>query len=124
MGIKAWVALIILVFADSAGSLLLNRGMKQVGEISTLNPKALWQIAQRVLVNPLLQLGVFCMAIAFFMFIALLSWADLSFALPATALTEPLNMLGSRFILKEKVTKFRWISMVLICLGIALISTP
>lgn len=124
MELKTWLALIILVLADAAGSLLLTKGMKQVGEISTFKPKELWRIAKRVVVNPILQLGVLGMTIAFFMFISLLSWADLSFVLPATALTEPVNMLGTRFILKEKVTKLRWFSMVLICLGITLISSP
>jgi bacterial/archaeal transporter family protein len=54
----------------------------------------------------------------------LLSWADLSFVIPATALTEPVNMLGTKFVLKEKVTKVRWISTVLICGGLILISLP
>jgi uncharacterized membrane protein len=122
--IKIWLALLVLVLADSSGNLLLTRGMKQVGKVATLKPKELWQVLGRVVSNPLLRWGVFCMAVTFFMFIALLSWADLSFVLPATALTEPVNMLGTKFVLKEKVTKVRWISTVLICMGLILISLP
>ncbi len=122
--IKIWLALIVLVLADSAGNLFLTRGMKDVGAISTLNPRELWKVLVKVLSSPLLRMGIICMAITFFMFIALLSWADLSFIIPATALTEPVNMLGTKYILKEKVTKVRWISTFLICVGLVLISLP
>lgn len=110
------------MLADSAGSLLLKRGMTQVGEVSTLQPQELLRLARQAVINPMLGYGVLCMTIAFFMFISLLSWADLSFVLPATALTDVLNMLGTRYILKENVTSVRWISIVLISIGVALIS--
>jgi uncharacterized membrane protein len=122
--IKTWLALIVLVLADSLGIVFLARGMKQVGKVDTLKPKELWQILGRVIGNPLLRWGVFSMAVSFFMFITLLSWADLSFVIPATAISEPVNMLGTKFVLKEKVTKVRWISTVLICIGLILISLP
>ncbi len=118
------MALIVLVLADSAGNLFLTRGMKQVGAVSTLNPQELWQTVKKVFGSPLLRMGIGCMAITFFMFIALMSWADLSFVLPATALTEPVNMLGTKYVLKEKVTKVRWLSTLLICIGLILISFP
>jgi len=120
--LRIWLALIVLVLADSAGNLYLTRGMKQVGTVATLDPQELWQVLGRVLSNSHLKIGVLCMSITFFSFIALLSWADLSFVIPATALTEPVNMLGTKFVLKEKVTKVRWISTVLICIGLVLIS--
>jgi hypothetical protein len=120
--LRIWLALIVLVLADSAGNLCLTRGMKQVGTVATLDPQELWQVLGRVLGNSHLRMGVLCMAATFFAFIALLSWADLSFVIPATALTEPVNMLGTKFVLKEKVTKVRWISTVLICIGLVLIS--
>ena len=122
--IKIWLALLVLVLADSAGNVFLTLGMKQVGKVATVKPKELWLVLGRVVGNLQLRWGVFCMAVTFFMFIALLSWADLSFVLPATALTEPVNMLGSKFVLKEKITKIRSVSTVLICIGLILISLP
>lgn len=121
---KTGLALLILVLADAAGNLCLTRGMKQIGAVKTTNLIELWQVLIKILKNSLLRWGVICMAITFFMFMALLSWADLSFVIPATALTEPVNMLGTKFVLKEKVTKVRWISTVLICIGLVLISLP
>jgi hypothetical protein len=119
---RTWLALIILVLSDCAGSLLMARGMRRVGEVKRMSPQALWELLQRALMNSDLAWGVINMAISFFMLIALLSWADISFVIPATALTEPVNMLGTRYILKEKVAPLRWLSIVFICLGIALIS--
>ncbi len=120
--IRTWSVLIILVLADSAGSMLLARGMRQVGEVRGLDLEDLLRLARRAASNMTLALGIFCMTIAFFMLMALLSWSDISFVWPATALTEPVNMLGSRFILKEKVTRLRWASMIFIGTGIYLVS--
>ncbi len=120
--IHTWLLLLVLVLADCAGTLLFTRGMKQVGEVSTLRPQALLKLASRAVANSSLRLGVFCMTIMFFLFITLLSSADVSFVVPATALTEPVNMLGTRYILQEHVPAVRWLSSVLICIGIYLIS--
>lgn len=117
-----WLALLLLVISDCAGSMLLVQGMQQVGEVKTTRISELWRLGQRVLTTPRLLVGVANLAIAFFMLIYLLSSADISFVIPATALTEPVNMLGSRFILQEKVVPLRWLSIVLIFLGVTLIS--
>ncbi len=52
----------------------------------------------------------------------LLSWSDLSFALPATALGSVVNTVGARFFLKENVTMGRWMGTLLICVGVSLLS--
>lgn len=120
--LQIWLALIVLVLSDCAGTLLLSKGMKQVGAVSAREPKAFLSLLKRAAANTSLKLGILGLTIMFFMFIALLSWADVSFVVPATALTEPVNMLGTRFFLKEHVTRARWISSILICMGIYLIS--
>jgi transporter family protein len=126
--IKIWLAVLLLVIADSAGNILLARGMKQVGAPARRNTSTamrlgrLLLVARRAILNPALCLGILCMAITFFSFLALLSWADLSFVLPATSLSYVVSLLGARYILKERVTAARWIGTIVICLGIALIS--
>jgi drug/metabolite transporter (DMT)-like permease len=52
----------------------------------------------------------------------LLSWADVSFAIPATALSYVVGALGARFLLHERVTGARWAGVALVCLGVALLS--
>ena len=117
-----WILLLSLVTADSAGNVLLTRGMKQVGEVHTLDARHLLQIARRALVNPWLGLGILCMACSFFLFLTLLSGRDLSFVLPATALAYVISVMGARYILKETVSASRWIGTLIICAGVALIA--
>ena len=114
----------IVVLAGSAGDVFITKGIKQIGEISTLHPGKLVLIAFRVLVNRSFLLGVVCLAASFFAFLAVLSWADLSFVLPATSLSFVVTTVGAKFILKEKISRSRLAGTLLVCLGVALISLP
>jgi len=52
----------------------------------------------------------------------LLSWADVSFVVPATALSYVSGALGAKFLLNEHVATARWAGVLLVCLGVTLIS--
>lgn len=121
---KTAVMIALIVLADSAGDVLITKGMKQVGEISTIKPKELLSIAQRVLSNRNFLSGIFFMAVTFFSFLTVLSWADLSLVFPATSLVYVASGLGAKFILKETVSLQRWAGILLVCLGVALTSLP
>ena len=122
MRTAALIALIVL--ADSVGDVLLTLGMKQVGEISTLHPSALLAIGRKVITNRHFLSGLFFLAVTFFSFLIVLSWADLSLVFPAKSLVYVASTLGARFILRETVTAERWAGIFLVCLGVALISLP
>ena len=66
--------------------------------------------------------GIGLMAIAFFSLLALLSWADVSLVVPATALTYVVAALGGKFLLHEEVAPVRWAGVALVCVGVALLS--
>jgi uncharacterized membrane protein len=114
----------IVVLGGSAGDVFITKGMKQIGEISTLHPGELASIAGRVVTNANFLIGIFCMACSFFAFLAVLSWADLSFVLPATSLSFVITTLGAKLILKEEISRLRLAGTLLVCLGVALISLP
>jgi drug/metabolite transporter (DMT)-like permease len=114
----------IVVLGGSAGDVFITKGMKQIGEISTVHPGKLAWIGLRVLRNVNFLIGIFFMACSFFAFLAVLSWADLSFVLPATSLSFVVTTIGAKFILKEEITRLRLAGTVLVCLGVALISLP
>ena len=118
---KTWLAVIGVVLADAAGNLALRRGMEQIGDVTQCQLRDIPCLAYKMMKNGILGLGVLCIAVAFFIFLVLLSWADLSFALPATALSSVVNTLGARFLLKENVTPNRWVGILLICGGVALL---
>lgn len=119
---KLWAVLLLMMGADTTGNLCLTRGMKQIGAITTWTPRALLGVLRRAARTPILAAGIACFTVAFFAFLALLSWADLSFVLPVTAISYVMNTVGARLVLRERVTGARWAGTVGIALGVALIS--
>ena len=63
-------------------------------------------------------MGLALQALAFFALLALLSWADVSFVVPATALSYVVGAAGSALFLRERVTGVRWAGVLLVCLGV------
>jgi drug/metabolite transporter (DMT)-like permease len=114
----------IIVLSNAAGDVLITRAMKQVGEISTMNPGQLLRIVRKVFRNGNFLAGVLSLGAGFGAFLIVLSHADLSFVFPATALVSVVGALGAKFILKETVTLQRWAGILIVCLGVALISMP
>ena len=114
---KTWLAVIVLSLADSAGDLFLAIGMKQVGQVR-IKPGRIFKLIHQIVTTPAIIWGISCQAIAFAIFISVLTWADLSFVRPATALTYVFSLLGARYILKEKVAARRLIGIVFIGIGI------
>ncbi len=119
---KTVIVIAVIVLADAAGDVLITKGMKQVGEVTTFNLRALLSMARRVVHNRSFLSGIFFMAVTFFSFLTVLSWADLSFVFPATALVYVAGTLGAKFILRETVTLQRWAGILLVSLGVALTS--
>jgi drug/metabolite transporter (DMT)-like permease len=118
------LVVLVIVLTNAAGDLYITRGMKQVGEIDSFRPLAVFRIVRQVLTCKDFILGVFFLALSFFSFLAILSWADMSFVVPATSLVYVVTLLGARFLLKENVDRMRWAGTFLVCLGVALICFP
>jgi ceramide glucosyltransferase len=110
-----------LIAGSSLGEILSAKGMQQVGDVS-FRPRALLRSIGRMISTPYLFAGVGCLAISFFSFISLLSYADLSFVVPLTAVGYITNTVGARFFLKERISKERWLGTLLVAFGVALIS--
>ena len=72
--------------------------------------------------RPLLAYAFLCMAMSFFAFMLLLSVADLSFAVPATAASYVLETILAKLILKERIDYRRWAGAVLVAAGVSLLA--
>jgi drug/metabolite transporter (DMT)-like permease len=116
----AWL-LLSLIACSSLGEVLSAKGMQQVGAVS-LRPRALLQAIGRMLRNPYLFVGVIFLAVSFFSFISLLSYADLSLVVPLTAVSYVTNTLGAKFFLGEQVEPKRWLGTLLVMTGVIIIS--
>jgi drug/metabolite transporter (DMT)-like permease len=119
---KTIIVLFIAILSQTLGDVSLTRGMKSIGEVNTLNPVELFNIGLQVFTNPMIWLGILLLGIFFGLYLAALSWADLSFVLPITAFGYTLNAFMSWRLLGEHVSLARWIGTLIICVGVAVVS--
>jgi drug/metabolite transporter (DMT)-like permease len=118
---RTFLFLAIVVLSGTGGDIAVTHGMKQIGEVKSFAPRALLAVLGRVLQSGWIWLGIAQMMLAFFSLLALLSWAPVSFVVPATAANYIVGALGARFLLKERVSKARWAGMLLVSAGVALV---
>ena len=118
MTFRKYLVLAGVTLCASIGDSLLSRGMKQVGSIS-LNH--LPDVILAVL-NPSVALGILLLLGFFASYMTALSWADLTYVLPATSLGYVLLTLIAKFYLHEAVTTSRWIGIALISAGVGFVT--
>lgn len=107
----------VTIFA-ATGDSLLAYGMRQVGNIS-------WQRLPEVILavfNPWVAAGILLLLGFFASYMTALSWADLTYVLPATSLGYVLLALIARFWLHENVTPTRWLGILLIAAGVGFVT--
>lgn len=110
---------LLVVLFQSIGDLSLAYGMKHVPEHVGWNPVSYVQ----VMLNPFVALGICLLILWLLTRMALLSWADLSFVLPLTAIGYVLAAVLGKIFLNEAVTGARWLGSFLVFLGVALVGT-
>jgi drug/metabolite transporter (DMT)-like permease len=107
----------VTVFA-AAGDSMLSHGMKQTGSISLHH---LQGVIFAVL-NPWVAVGIVLLLAFFAAYMNALSWADLTYVLPATSLGYVLLALVARFVLHEQVSPLRWLGIALISGGVGFVA--
>ncbi len=95
----------IVVLSNVAGNLCLSLGMKSAAGI----------------LSPWVAGGVALLIVWTLSKLMLLSWADLSFVLPVTAIGYPLSAFAGRWFLGETITPERWGGTALIVAGMVLV---
>ena len=122
---KTYALLVPIVLFASIGNVLLGKGMKQVGEIRSWSSTALAGAFLSAFMNRWVWLGIGSLLLFLVSFMVVLSWADYSFVMPATAASYAMAALMGHWLLKEFVTPERWAGVALICLGVVLVTrTP
>lgn len=119
---KYVVILLIGLFSEAVGVVLLSRGLKQLGEPAVISVAAIWGLVKSGATNPYMLLGILFEAIFFGTLLYLLSRSDVSFIWPLTSLGLVLTTFAAKFILREEVSHIRWMGVVLIVVGSGLIT--
>jgi drug/metabolite transporter (DMT)-like permease len=117
-----WIYVAIIVLSTTVGEVMQAVGMRRHGEIRDFRPNALGRAAATLARNRFVIASVVAMAISFFAYMALLTVAELSFAVPVTSVTFVLETVLAKYILKERVTALRWAGAGLVVCGVALVS--
>jgi drug/metabolite transporter (DMT)-like permease len=107
----------VTVFA-AAGDSMLSHGMKQTGSISVDH----LQGVILAILNPWVAIGILLLLGFFATYMTALSWADLTYVLPATSLGYVLLALVAKFVLHEQVSPMRWLGIALITGGVGFIA--
>ena len=112
----------LAVIAGVVGDLFLSVGMKELGDVSGVTMKTAGAFVLKVMAYPKIWVGTTFLAIFFFLWLTVLSWAELSFVLPLQAATFILGPLLAQIFLGEQASALRWCGTVLISIGVVLVS--
>jgi drug/metabolite transporter (DMT)-like permease len=100
------------------GDSCLSRGMSKLPAITLAHPASLIT----AVFTPWIVLGIALLIGFFASYLTALSWADLTFVLPATGLGNVVVALLSRFWLHETISLERWAGIVLITVGVGFVA--
>ena len=117
----AWLLVLVIICSTTLGDLLQSAEMKRYGRVDA-SGSGVFDSTMALARRPLLALSIVCMATSFFAFMVLLSVADLSFAVPATAGSLVIETVLASLILKERVSGQRWAGALLVAGGVALLA--
>jgi drug/metabolite transporter (DMT)-like permease len=112
---KTRIFLILVILSQPLGNLALTVGMKHRELISPFQ-------YVRAVFTPYVALGIVLLIVWFLSRMALLSWADLSYVLPLTAVGYIITAMIGRFVLDERISWSRWSGTLLIVAGTCLVS--
>jgi drug/metabolite transporter (DMT)-like permease len=115
------VLFLALIF-ESAGVVLLGKGLKLLTPPTAYTAEEMLHLVGRAFLNKYIVFGVFFEALFFLGLLNMMSKADVSFVWPLTSLTFVFSTLLARFYLHEEISVLRWIGVVCIMWGAAVIT--
>jgi drug/metabolite transporter (DMT)-like permease len=118
---------VIIAATIAAGSaayaqILFRSGMKQIGSLENYAPWPLIAYFWHALCNPYIIGGTVLSAIFYFLYLAVYSWAEVTVALPMTAIEFGFAAILAVAVLKESVPPVRWMGIVFVIIGVIFIA--
>jgi len=116
--LRKYLVILCMVLTGPTGDALLARGMKRTGAIDIHHLSRVFF----ALKDPFIMLGIVALAIFMSSYMTALSFADLSYVMPATAISYVLMVLLSIVWLHEYVGPRRWSGVALIVIGVGIVA--
>jgi drug/metabolite transporter (DMT)-like permease len=118
MTFRRYLVLGVVAVTAPLGDTLLSVGMKRVGPVPLDHLSTLIYALR----TPQILVGIALLICFFASYLASLSWADLTFVLPATSIGNVIVALLAKFWLHEQISPGRWIGILLITAGVGFVA--
>jgi drug/metabolite transporter (DMT)-like permease len=118
MTFRRYLVLGVVAITAPLGDTLLSVGMKRVGPVPLDHLSTLIYAVK----TPQILVGIALLICFFASYLASLSWADLTFVLPATSIGNVIVALLAKFWLHEQISPGRWIGILLITAGVGFVT--
>jgi len=115
---RQYLVLGLVAICAPLGDTCLSRGMTSLPPISLAQPTSLIH----AVFTPWIAAGIALLIGFFSSYLTALSWADLTYVLPATAFGNVIVALLSKYWLHETISLQRWAGIVLITLGVGFVA--
>jgi len=116
-----FIFLFFIIAAGTGGELCVSHAMKVLGEVHDFRPAAIMQFVWRAARVGWMWIGISLMTLAFFSLLAMLSMENVTFVVPVTALSYAAGTIGATMFLREKVSRQRWLGVLVVCIGVTLV---
>ncbi len=120
--LRVLIAMTIAAASAAVGQILVRRGMQQIGSLENYAPMALLTYFGHTVTNGYVIAGTALNTVFYILFLAALSWTDVTVALPMTAIEYGFAAVLAVIILKEQVSPVRWAGVALVILGVIFIA--
>lgn len=118
MTFRRYLVLAGVTVFSAAGDSLLARGMKELGNLSLHAIPSLFL----AVLDPWVAAGILLLLAFFASYMSALSWADLTYVLPASSFGYVLVALIARFVFHEQISITRWLGIAMITAGVGFVA--
>jgi len=118
MTFRRYLVVAAITLTSSCGDTFLSRGMKSLGPVSLHHPAEFIH----AIFSPWIAAGILLLIGFFASWLTALSWADLTFVLPASSLGYVIMTVLAHFWLHEHVSALRWLGVIFITAGVGFVT--
>jgi uncharacterized membrane protein len=116
--LKTYVLIAVIAIFAPLGTVLLGKGMKNVGSAKNWAPAEAWEILGRICSSGYIWLGVLSLLTFFVAYMLVLTWADYSYVQPSSSFAYAVTGVLSYALLGETISPLRWMGIAVICVGV------